>query len=314
MAASIDVSVIVCTYNRADSLKLTLDSFCELHVNEQLTWELIIVINNSTDHTESVVNSYESLLPIKVFFEKQQGLSHSRNRGIAESQGDLLVFTDDDVNVSLDWLSEYYKKFRQSSNIDYFGGPIHPVWPESGKERRPAWLKRPDMPLLAGLLGLYDLNSADRYYQTNDMHPYGANFAISREAAMEIGMFNSDLGMKGNIPGRGEEAEYFTRMHQLEKVGFYINAVKVEHRFENHRLKMGYLYRYGKQKGIAEKQIRLVDGSLTAESEQKKDTGTFFAQQFLLFLKAIVKKFTGEEERYIQSIILLGIRAGQRLN
>ena len=312
VTASISVSIVICTYNRADSLKLTLDSLCRMEVGNEFRWEIILIINNSTDHTESVAESFKPHLPIKVFFEKKQGLAHARNRGIVESEGGLLVFTDDDVNVSPHWLSEYYKNFSRQRGVDYFGGPIHPVWSESGKNKKPKWLKNLDMPLLGGLLGMYDLKSSDRLYQPQDMHPYGANFAITRETADELGVFNSKLGMKGDVPGRGEEAEYFMRMQLLNKVGFYINSAQVEHRFENDRLRMGYLYRYGRQKGIAGHQIQLAESSVKADSESCVSPINFFLQQVKLLLKAWVKKYTGAREQYVQSIILLGIRSGHR--
>ena len=312
MTASSSVSVIICTYNRADSLRLTLESLCRMEVGSQFRWELILIINNSTDHTESVAESFKSCLPIKVFVEKKQGLSHARNRGIFESEGELLVFTDDDVNVSTHWLSEYYKNFSQKPEVAFFGGPIHPVWSKSGKNKRPGWLKNPDMPLLGGLLGMYDLKSPDRLYQPQDMHPFGANFAITRKVATELGGFNAELGMKGDVPGRGEEAEYFMRMKHSNKTGFYINSAQVEHRFENDRLRMGYLYHYGRQKGIAGHHMQLAENAVKSNSRDHAGLVSFFLQQGKLLFKAWIKKYTGSREQYVQSIIMLGIRAGHR--
>ena len=69
------VTVAICTFNRAESLRLTLDSLVAMEVPSGLPWELLIVNNNSTDHTDDVVGEYVGRLPIRREFESRGGKS-----------------------------------------------------------------------------------------------------------------------------------------------------------------------------------------------------------------------------------------------
>ena len=100
-----DASIIVCSYNRADSLSQTLTALRQQHVNPEITWEVIIVDNNSNDHTREVVENAQRKWPeLHYTLEPQQGLSHARNHGIKYASGDILLFTDDDVLPESEWL------------------------------------------------------------------------------------------------------------------------------------------------------------------------------------------------------------------
>src|SRR5205809_6816608 len=93
----IDLSVIVCTRNNAARLELTLDAISRCRIPCGVTFELIVVNNNSTDDTDKVVNAWRGRLPIVYIEEKQDGQNHARNAGICVARGKLVVFTDDDV-------------------------------------------------------------------------------------------------------------------------------------------------------------------------------------------------------------------------
>jgi glycosyltransferase involved in cell wall biosynthesis len=69
-----DLSVIVCTYNRAASLELTLRAFAAQTTPPELTWELVVVDNNSTDATRSVVEAFAAHRAVRVryLFEGRQ--------------------------------------------------------------------------------------------------------------------------------------------------------------------------------------------------------------------------------------------------
>src|SRR5215210_4422246 len=95
-------SVIVCTYNRQKFIGACLHCLAgqTLPIGN---WEVIVVDNNSTDRSASIIQTFISShpqLPFRYVFEKEQGLSFARNRGIAESRGVVLVYIDDDVEVA----------------------------------------------------------------------------------------------------------------------------------------------------------------------------------------------------------------------
>src|SRR5687767_9385570 len=128
-------SVIIPTYNRADDLRGTLGSLAGL--TPRGDWEVIVVDNNSGDHTRSVVLDVANGFPVELqyLFEKEQGRCAALNRGILAARGEIIVTTDDDVRVEPDWLDQAAKALDEMQ-CDYVGGKVLPIW---GGER-PAWL------------------------------------------------------------------------------------------------------------------------------------------------------------------------------
>ena len=101
------ISVVICTWNRADELRTTLDSLTRLVIPAGCVWELVVVNNGCTDETNAVIAEFEARLPVRSLFEAELGLLRARNRGAAAARGDLTLFTDDDVAVEASWLEAY---------------------------------------------------------------------------------------------------------------------------------------------------------------------------------------------------------------
>ena len=101
------ISVIICTYNRAVLLDRALMAFRD-QKNPPST-EIIVVDNNSNDDTAERVRRCTEVLrpvvPVIYVFEPKQGLSRARNAGIAAARGDILAFLDDDAIPSPNWLA-----------------------------------------------------------------------------------------------------------------------------------------------------------------------------------------------------------------
>ena len=65
-AEAVDVSVAICTWNRAKLLDQTLTQMRQLRIPAGLTWELLVVNNNSTDDTDAVASRHASSLPLRL--------------------------------------------------------------------------------------------------------------------------------------------------------------------------------------------------------------------------------------------------------
>jgi glucosyl-dolichyl phosphate glucuronosyltransferase len=199
------VSVIICTYNNAGSLKKTLKSFHGMTYSPELSWELIVVDNNSADKTKEEVEKFRltSGLNVRYVFEGNQGLSYARNCGIKVAKGEIIAFTDDDVLVDPQWLTEIVRAFKGFS-ADCVGGKIIPVWPGT----RPQWFTK-DM---EGYLALLDYGDDVLVItQTNQML-FGANIVFSRAILDKVGPFNTSLGRKGKKLYSHEEKDLFERI------------------------------------------------------------------------------------------------------
>src|SRR6476661_3558101 len=123
------VSVVVATYDRARLLGATLEALAAQRVPAGLDWEIVVVDNASRDGTAELIRWFAkgSPVPVRAAFEARQGVSHARNRGIAEARGAILAFTDDDVTPAKDWVAEI------SASMDRWkaqgvGGRILPQW------------------------------------------------------------------------------------------------------------------------------------------------------------------------------------------
>ncbi len=246
------ITVAVCTFNRAASLRRTLASIAACRVPAGLTWELLVVDNTSTDGTRGIVREWESTLPLRYLFEPAQGLSHARNRAAAESAASsLLVFTDDDVRVETDWIAAYASAADARPEADFFGGRVKSLF-EGG---RPAWLADQNMDLLDGLFVNFDPGAASREILPGDVLPVGASMGFRPACFADGNLFRTDLGVCGRDKGRGEDTEFMERLLKAGRRGYYIAGALSHHEVAPERLTFRYAFRYGIACG------RGVDGS-----------------------------------------------------
>jgi glycosyltransferase involved in cell wall biosynthesis len=169
------VTVAICTFNRADSLRLTLDSLIAMEVPSDLPWELLIVNNNSMDHTDDVIGEYVGRLPVRREFESKGGKSNALNRAIDVAKGDYIVWIDDDVLVDPGLLTAYAAAFRRWPEAAVFGGRVKPKY-EAPVEK---WVLESEA-VLGGPYAIRDFGDQVRPFSADDEDhfPYGANWAI----------------------------------------------------------------------------------------------------------------------------------------
>jgi glycosyltransferase involved in cell wall biosynthesis len=241
------VSVIICTYNRCESLRKTLQTCCALEVPAGLAWELLVVDNNSSDATNQVCQSFTSDLPIRYIFERAQGQSPARNHGVRESKGSLLLFTDDDVNVDHRWLAEIWGVASQHPDAAFFGGKVLPEW----ESPPPRWLLEHSVEL-AGVAMHYELGDRPRFLASGESTFFGANMAFRREAFDKGASFDENLGLKGNDPTRSEETDFMQRLGSIGFKGFYIPEAVVYHRNPRSRMTERYVRQWFIGYGITE--------------------------------------------------------------
>ena len=123
---TVRVSVILCTYNRSESVGRALGSMESLVIPAAITWELIVVDNNSDDDTRNTVEAFKrnSGLPIEYLLEKNQGKSYALNAGIKAAEGDIVAFTDDDCIVDNSWLATVVREFQSDPSLSVVGGRV----------------------------------------------------------------------------------------------------------------------------------------------------------------------------------------------
>ena len=142
------ITLAICTFNRCRSLAGTLGYLASQSSVDWSGIEVIVVDNNCTDGTAAVVEEAGSRLPIRRVVETAQGLSHARNRAIAEARGDWVIFVDDDVILERSWLSAYHRGLLDFNDAGFAGGRVVPEW----HGMCPRWFQGEQLAFFDGLL------------------------------------------------------------------------------------------------------------------------------------------------------------------
>lgn len=208
--SSPSITVVVCTRDRAPLLRGALQAILRL---DYPNFD-VVVVDNASKTTETRDLVHEEFADPRVGFvlEPVPGLSNARNTGLGLAKGDIVAFTDDDVIVDGAWLREIAAGFDKdpaavcvtglvpagevrSRAQHYFDERVS--WSKSVVPQVYSLTKPPtNMPTFPFCIGAYGT---------------GANFAIDRRAALELGGFDAALGV-GTRTGGGEDIDMFTRV------------------------------------------------------------------------------------------------------
>ena len=207
------VSVVICTFNRAAALRQAL-ACLRAQTASPDTYEVIVVDNNSSDDTPTVIAQAAELAPVTCAREPIQGLSFARNHGVRASRGELVAFTDDDVCVAPDWIETICRVAAERSDVAWFGGRVLPVWPAAP----PSWLG----PAFWSPLALLDFGpSRIELGRMEARSAIGANLIVRRQAFSTVGLFNPDVQRVADSIGSTEDQELQIRMARHGLYGLY---------------------------------------------------------------------------------------------
>jgi len=216
---AVDISIIICTCNRAASLRQTLNSLAKVKVPADCQAEVIVVNNASTDGTAMVAQSavLENMQTIYLF-EPRKGKSCALNSALAIARGETLVFTDDDVMPSQDWIREILVCFDKT-HCDALVGKV-----ELAPHLERSWM---------GKLEKYYLAVTD-FESGQPLHWVGANAAFQRRCLKRVRQFDPELG--SGALGNAEDTLFG---YQLVEAGFkmeYAACAVVVHQPDKSRL------------------------------------------------------------------------------
>ncbi len=240
------LSVILCTYNRERYIYNVLQSIAAGGFGD---YEIVLVNNNSTDGTESECQRFAKDHPevaMRYCVEKQQGLSYARNRGIMESQGEVLVYVDDDAVVNREYLQTYADFFNRNKEAVAAGGPITPRY--DGCEE-PSWMSHYTRQLVTGEL---NLGTREREFPKGAF-PGGGNAAYRKSVFDEVGLFNVELGRKGNSLIGAEEKDLFDKMTSRGMKFYYLPNAILYHLIPPKKLTQDYFDRLTYGIGVSER-------------------------------------------------------------
>lgn len=241
------LSVIICTYNRDKYIYNVLKSVADNDFPRE-QYEIVLINNNSTDNTEAECQRFQLDYPDVTFHylvEKQQGLSYARNCGIVNSRGELLVYVDDDALVNPEYLQTYADFFAHNAHAVAAGGPILPEY----ETQEPSWMSHYTRQLVTGKLYLGD---KEREFPRGS-YPGGGNSCYRKSVFDKIGLFNVELGRKGNSLIGAEEKDLYDKMTTLGMKFYYLPTSILYHIIPEKKLTSDYFNRLTYGIGVSER-------------------------------------------------------------
>lgn len=237
---SVRASLIICTYDRADLLEIALDSLTA-QTADPTSFEIIVVDNNSADHTKAVVDTARERLPnLRYLFEPTPGLSSARDAGFRNSQAEWVVYLDDDIKADPNLVDRFLEVVDEYP-FDCVGGLCLP-WFEHD---RPKWLH-----------DRYVINEVDLAVGTGVLErdfAKGALIAFRRTILEELGGFEEphgrSLGMREGTIAYGEETRVQVEMRRRGYVIGFDHMLRVDHLVHPDRLDPNFYIRMRFAKG-----------------------------------------------------------------
>jgi glycosyltransferase involved in cell wall biosynthesis len=244
------ISIVICTFNQDRILRETVASFMDCR-SDGIDYELLVVDNNSTDGTRGFTErlaAHDSHL--KYIFEPSQGLSYARNSGIRASKGESIVFVDDDVYFSPNWLTALASTLERRVEVACIGGKVMLHF-DSGQ---PNWI---DDDIL-WIYGITRYDDHERELQFPEI-PRGGNMAFRRTVFEQIGIFHTSLGRKGKNLLSCEDNHLFLRIAKAGMKTIYSPDVQISHRIPASKTTRKWILKRYYWEGISEVAMRQLD-------------------------------------------------------
>ena len=219
--AAVDVSIILCTFNRRRQLAESLADIARLDIPHGWTVELVLVDNGSSDGTEELAKG--AVLPnvsLRYVFEPRKGKGYAYNAGLAAASGAVFLFTDDDTRVPRNWVEAMCRPILEKRAAAVQGGV-----------RIAAHLERP---WLKGVLRTWVAEVMDPVHAPAGL--VGANMAVGREALGICGPFDVRLGP--GAAGFFDDTVFGWALQAAGREILYLPSVAVEHHFDPDRLSL----------------------------------------------------------------------------
>jgi len=236
-------SVIICTHNRVRLLSSCLAAAARQEFAED-AFEIVVVDNASKDSTPKLCREFEKTFGrLQYVYEPVLGLSAARNAGIGKARGRYVAFLDDDSEPERRWLAQIVSPFERIGHRPMaVGGPILPKW----LAPRPDWLTDD---LLALILGrnhgdMPKILEPDRFIT-------GGNIAFRRDELIDLGMFNTALGLVGKRTMLNEENELLERLRRRGGVIYYTPEARIRHVVPAERTKRVFFLRRSFWRGVS---------------------------------------------------------------
>ncbi len=248
--------IIVCTHRRSDPLRKALRSLAACERPAKLEWEVLLVDNSRSREAEPIVREFEDRLPIRYACEPEPGVSNARNRGIAESRGEMLWFLDDDVELVPAWLREAAEAAKSQPEASFFQGKVTPNWVDGPP---PKWVnpERGGPESHVGTYLYFDLGPSNRPLAATEPI-ISANLGVRRDAFRKVGGFRPDLCPIGTRHRLGGDTEFGSRANAAGLRGVYVAGAAAAHYTPAARATVRFALRWSYHHGRASQRLKAI--------------------------------------------------------
>jgi len=223
MAENILISVVVATYNRSDTICMTLQHLADQTLSPS-SYEVIIVDDGSTDSTEDVIRDMSPKLPYRLIYLKHpnRGVSYTQNRGIKAAAAPIVCLIADDIHLAPRALEEHLKEHELSPepHIALLGKVI-----QSPQLSQSVFLKLWDPFRFRELEDLRELP----YYLF-----FACNISFKKDFLLQNGLFSETLVTEGAYAHEDVELGYrlskkgLKILYNKEASGYHFHLVTLE--------------------------------------------------------------------------------------
>jgi glycosyltransferase involved in cell wall biosynthesis len=232
-----DVTIVIPTYNGEFRISKVIEYLAAQINVEQLSWEIVVVDNNSCDKTAAIVRSLQKDwtqkdwtkdIPLRYVFEPKQGLAHARQCGVEHARGNLIGFLDDDNWPAPDWVYQVLRFGNEHPQSGAFNGVI-----EGAFEEKP----HDEIKSLMRFLAVRHHGNCSKRFEVNKLElPPGAGLVVRKKAWLD-----SVPKKLCNVTRGGNDYEISIHMAKKGWEIWYNPNMKIKHFIPQKRLKEKYL-------------------------------------------------------------------------
>lgn len=249
-------TVAIPTYNGETRLPKVLERLRSQVGTEDISWEILIVDNNSSDNTAKVVEDFQEnwleSVPLKYSFEPEQGAAFARQRAVREAGGEFIGFLDDDNLPAPDWVMQAYCFAQKYPKCGAFSGQIHGDFEVEPPEN----FKR-----IQAFLAIREHGLEPHQFDADNLRlPPAASLVVRKKAWCES--VPSRPTLTGKLPGilvQGDDYEPLLYMHKAGWEIWYNPALHTNHQIPRQRLERDYLLNLSRGCGLATCQLRFIN-------------------------------------------------------
>jgi len=254
----LDLTVLIATRNRAESLREVLACFIRER-SDDIRFEIVVVDNGGSDDTQAVVTSFSDTINIRYLLEDRPGKCHALNRALEEIEpGEIVAVLDDDMTLEHGWVRAVVEGCRRWPDYDIFSGRSTVTFPK--EVTIPAWAHR--IEFAGWAFSVVDTGTED-HAMPRGFYPSGNHFWV-RSRVFESNRRFPDLKILS-------DAGFVLALYEDGFKGMWIGSAIVRHHIQPHLLEPTTLLKRMRLIGVESPYVWMPNHNLSWQARMFRD-------------------------------------------